>query len=522
MKILTAAQMRAVDRRCIESMGIAGFTLMENASLQVYAELWKRWPDLELKRVTIVCGKGNNGGDGLATARHICSRGGQVRVILLARTGDLKGDALTNLDAARAAGVQISEATDEASWHAAWSEAPPEIVVDALFGTGLAAPATGIAARAIEEINSSGAWVLAIDVPSGLSSDTGEVLQPSVRANVTVALQCLKLCHAVPPACDRCGDVALVPIGIPADALEDPTHRIEMLDPGVASCLPTRRRDSHKGHYGHALVVAGSMGKTGAAVMTGMAAYRAGAGLVTVATPWSCLPIVASGAAEIMTEALPETVDGTIDRKAAERVRDLAGGRDVLLIGPGVTTNASTVAAVREIIRTRTLPVVVDADAISCFANDYQLLKAAPEAPPVLITPHPGELSRLLGKSIGEILRDRVGIASQVACELGLYVVLKGYRSIIATPSGDVFINPTGNPGMATGGSGDVLTGIAGGLLAQGVPLPQAANFAVYIHGLAGDLAARETGEVSLVATDLLRFLPAAFRTAAAAVPSPS
>jgi NAD(P)H-hydrate epimerase len=268
-------------------------------------------------------------------------------------------------------------------------------------------------------------------------------------------------------------------------------------------------------------VVAGSIGKTGAAVMTGMAAYRAGAGLVTVATPWSCLPIVAAGAVEIMTEALPETVDGTIDRKAAGRVQDLAGGRDVLLIGPGLTTNPSTVAAIREIVETHSLPVVIDADAINCFAGESQLLKAAPKAPPVLITPHPGELSRLLGKSIAEILRDRVGIASQVARELGIYVVLKGHRSIIATPAGDVFINPTGNPGMATGGSGDILTGITGGLLAQGVPLPQAANFAVYIHGLAGDLAARETGEVSLVATDLLRFLPAAFQTAAAALPSP-
>lgn len=507
--------MRAVDRRCIEGLGIPGLTLMENASRAVYAELRRHHPDLDSRAVTVVCGKGNNGGDGLATARHIAAGGGRVNVILLARGADLRGDARTNLDRACAAGVGITEASDEEVWRQAWAALKPDLVVDGIFGTGLTSPARGIYGLAIEDITTSGARVVSIDVPSGLSSDTPEIFTPSIHANLTVALQCLKICHALPPACEQCGEVVVVPIGIPEEVIEDPAHGTEMIDSSVAEILPPRPRDTHKGHYGHVLVVAGSLGKTGAAVMTGMAAYRAGAGLVTVATPRSCLPIVAAGAPEIMTEPLDETPQGTLAFSAIERIAELAVGKDTLVVGPGLTTAPSTRSAVRELVRSRRQPMVLDADGVNCFAGDRGALKAAAEDPPLVITPHPGEFSRLCGVSTQEVVRDRAGHASRLASELGITVVLKGYRTVVGAPDGRLFINPTGNPGMATGGAGDVLTGIAGGFLAQRLPLPGAINFAVYIHGRAGDIAAEDVGETSLVATDLLRALPAAFRSIA-------
>ncbi len=511
MKILTAAEMRSVDRTCIEDLGIFGHTLMENASLQAYDALTRRFPDLNSLKVTVVCGKGNNGGDGLATARHIATRGGTVRAILLATARDLKGDALTNLEMMMAAGVKITEVTDKTAWHRAWSEEETDMVVDAIFGTGLTTAASGLYALVIDDLNSSGKKIISIDVPSGLSSDTGEIIGPAIQANLTVSLQCLKRCHVFPPAAKYCGDVEVVPIGIPQNLLENPSHRMEFLDGTIGTLLATRRRDSHKGSYGHALVIAGSTGKTGAAVMTGIAALRAGAGLVTVATPRSCLPIVAAGAPEIMTEPLDETEIGSLSMAALDRVRELSAGKDVLIIGPGLTTHPVTVCAIKQIVRTRKVPVVLDADGINSFSGSIDLLKSPEDFPPLVITPHPGELARLDGRTVGEILRDRPTIASKIACELRIYVVLKGYRTVIATPDGWVYVNPTGNPGMATGGSGDVLTGIIGGLLSQGMPLPEAVNLGVYVHGLAGDLAANDLGEISLIATDIIKFLPTAF-----------
>lgn len=512
MRVLTAGQMRAVDRRCIDGMGVPGLTLMENASNRVFEAIARHFPNFREQSIIVVCGKGNNGGDGLATARHIVTAGGKrVRVVLLAPGADLKGDALTNLDRARAVGIDVTEAVDEDRWIAAWNAGDHvDLIVDAIFGTGLTSSATGVAGRAISDINASGLPVISIDVPSGLSSDTGAVLQPSIHATVTVALQCMKLCHALPPACDQCGLVEVAPIGIPDSVVNVPEHTIEMLDASIGCILAPRPLDSHKGHYGHVLVVAGSFGKTGAAVMTGVAAYRAGAGLVTVATPRSCLPIVAAGAPELMTEPLAETIDGTLAAQAAERALQLADGKDVLLIGPGLTTHPATMAAVRAIVAESPIPIVLDADGINCFAGAAQLLGVKPGARAIVATPHPGELARLTGEPIPRLLKDRPAAALRLASELGIHTVMKGYRTLIATPDGRLFVNPTGNPGMATGGSGDVLTGIIGGLLAQALPLTEAVNLAVYLHGLSGDMAAAEVGEISLMATDLIRSLPAA------------
>ncbi|MEW6363918.1 MAG: NAD(P)H-hydrate dehydratase [Acidobacteriota bacterium] len=510
MKILTSSQMQAVDKAAIEGLGITGLTLMENASIEVYRALSEHFADA--RSIIVVCGKGNNGGDGFAVARHVATRGGRVRVVLPATAAEIKGDALVNLRMARAAGINVLETPDVESWRRHWIGIDADLVVDAIFGTGLKSAASGLFGTAIEDINGSGRRVVSIDVPSGLSSDTGELLGPTVRATLTVALQCPKICHVFPPASEYCGEVVVAPIGIPPRLHEIPEHRLELLDAAAASILTPRRRDAHKGHFGHALVVAGSIGKTGAAIMSGMAALRAGAGLVTVATPRSCLPIVAAGAPEIMTEPLAETPNGTISSEAVRRIQELAAEKDVLVVGPGVTTDPSTVIAIREIIRTRRQPIVLDADGVNCFAGAQGLLQAAVGSPHIIATPHPGELARLLGISISDVLKDRVDMASRLAIELGLHVVLKGYRTLIATPSGQVFVNPTGNPGMATGGTGDVLTGLIGGLMAQSLPLPGVVNLGVYLHGLAGDLAARDVGEISLVATDLLKHLPAAFR----------
>jgi NAD(P)H-hydrate epimerase len=505
MKVLTAAQMRDVDRRTME-LGIPGLILMENAGHRVVEFLEQEFSPLSEHRVVILCGKGNNGGDGMVVARQLFTRVRPARldVVLAAEPADLQGDAAANFHMLEACRCPVQR------------EITPEmrqatLVLDALLGTGLKGPATGRIRDWIQQVNGGfpQAAVVSVDLPSGLDSDSGAIPGDAVRADYTVTFTAPKLCHVLPPACDLVGDLRVRPIGSPPSLFEDdPSIQLAVVEPRMfRHLLGARPRGAHKGDFGHVLIVGGSRGKTGAAAMAGMAALRAGAGLVTVASAASALPVIASHAPELMTEALPETAEGAIASEAAapERLARLIHRKDVVALGPGLGNQPETVEMVRNLVLTAPQPLVIDADGLNALAGcDFR-------GGNFILTPHPGEMARLTGKTSAEIQADRVGVARAYASERNLTLVLKGRRTVIAFPDGRVWINPTGTPAMATAGSGDILTGLIAGLLAQ-APLDRDAAIAaaVYLHGLAGEFGAESLGEQPLLATDLLDFLPEA------------
>jgi NAD(P)H-hydrate epimerase len=513
MKILTSQQMRAVDRTTIDEVGIPGPVLMENAGLRIVAEILKRFPDPARERIVIVAGKGNNGGDGLVVARHLRQKGGKPVVLLLAAKDEVKGDAALNLAAAEKSGVEIIDASTELCWK---KQRPAlqgaSVVVDAIFGTGLERTASGLFAVAIEDINKTRGFKVAVDIPSGLSSDTFALIGPAVRADLTVALAAPKIGHVFPPASEQVGELVLVDIGIPKDLLDSPDFKLSLTE--AADVLPVfapRRRDGHKGTYGHVLILGGSVGKTGAAVLAGKAALRAGAGLVTVASAARAVPTVARSMAELMTEPLPETRGGAVSAGALPHLEKILKGKDGIVLGPGLGTDPSTAELVLALLPRLKVPAVIDADGLNIVAGRKDVLKKMTR-PPVL-TPHPGEFARLTGETIEGVSSKRLHLAPAFAREHGVILVLKGHRTLMATPDGRIFVNPTGNPGMATGGSGDVLSGLIGSLMVQAKDVLSAVRAAVYVHGLSGDLAAAKLGEKPLIAGDLVRFLPAAVKS---------
>lgn len=513
MKILTASQMREIDRKTIEEIGIPGPVLMENAGLQVVGILRHELGLQAGDRVVVVAGKGNNGGDGLVVARHLFNQGIEVQVLLIGKKEEVKGDAALNLKVDLNIGVPLVEIADERTWkkHRGILKDVP-VIIDALFGTGLSSPLQGLYATVVEDINRSGAFIVSVDIPSGLSSDTFEIIGPCVRADLTVALAAPKIAHVFPPAEEFVGELLVADISIPPNLLEDEALKLELVE--IESLIPyfqPRPRDTHKGTYGHLLILAGSFGKAGAAAMAGKAALKMGAGLVTVATAESCLPQIARFMPELMTEPLPETPDRTISEEALPRVLELLNGKDALLIGPGLSTEPSTARLVLNLLeklKKTKIPVVIDADGLNILASSPASLKSLPEK--TVLTPHPGEFSRLSGLGIKDVLKNRLVAAPEFAVKHNLYLVLKGYRTLVVSPEGRVMINPTGNPGMASGGSGDVLAGMIASEIMQVPNLLQAVVNAVFVHGLSGDLAAEKIGERSLTATDLIRYLPAA------------
>ncbi len=497
--------MRRLDRRAVADLGIPGAVLMENAGRGAAAHVHAGWRG-EGTRVAIVCGKGGNGGDGFVVARWLRRRRLRPEVYLVARPDELSGDAALKFRALPR-GVPVRVVEDEATLTPGLRRAG--VVVDALLGTGSRGAPTGLVARAIEAINACGRPIVALDIPSGLPADGGPPPGPVVRATLTTTFAGLKLGLVAGPGVDLAGRVVVVDIGIPAAEVGRGLTTFLLEDADIARHLPRRPRDAHKGTYGHLLIVAGSLGKTGAAALAARAALRSGAGLVTVATPASQQPIVAGLVLEAMTEALPETPAHALALEARAPLAALAAARQALALGPGLGLDPETQALARELARDVELPMVIDADALTALAGHLETLREA--RGPRCLTPHPGEMARLLGVTTADVQRDRVGCAREFARRHGAHLVLKGATSVIAAPGGDAYLNPTGNPGMASGGTGDVLTGMTGAFLARGMAPLAALSCAVFLHGRAGDLAAARVGEESLVAGDVIDALGEAF-----------
>jgi hydroxyethylthiazole kinase-like uncharacterized protein yjeF len=516
MKILTAAEMGRIDRLTTERAGVPSLELMESAGLGVVEFLAEEYGPLNRHKIAVVCGKGNNGGDGLVVARHLHREGHAPRVFLLADPKSLQGDAAVNFKRlAELAPPQMIQ--DLSAWNQATASlAETTLLVDAILGTGLSKPLGGFLLEVVRDLPRvfPRARVVAVDLPSGLSADRGELIGECVRADACVTFTAPKRAHVLPPACERVGKWVVKNIGTPAELVEsDSSLFLNLTERQQAVWLAQPRpRDTHKGTYGHVLVLAGSVGKTGAAAMCARSALRSGAGLATVATAQSALPIIASYSMEVMTEPLPETAAGTISALASGRLDRLVEGKDAVAVGPGLGLIPETAEFIRAAVNKFSLPVVLDADGLNAFAGCVRALKTSRKVR--VLTPHPGEMARLTGLKTSEILARRVEVAREFAQQHGVHLILKGYRTLIASPDGAVWVNPTGNPGMATGGSGDVLTGVLASLLAQypARPVTEVVVAAVYLHGLAGDLAAREKGEASLIASDIIDNLPSAFR----------
>lgn len=510
MKVVSADEMREIDRRAIEEYGIPGIVLMENAGRAAADAIEDMLIQDEIDSVLIIAGKGNNGGDGFVAARHLINRGVDSSVLLIGKVSEVKGDARINLDIALKMGIEVREVTADISIVEDEIRSA-ELLVDALFGTGLSKEVGGFYAEVIEAINMSDLPVISLDIPSGLDASTGRVLGLSVEADTTVTFCLPKIGTILHPGADYVGDLILADIGAPEDLCCDRSLKTSLiLQDDVAEVLLPRDEDSHKGSYGHLLVVAASKGKTGAATLAAHAAMRGGAGLVTVAAPASLNDILENKLTEVMTEPISEEEDGFFLQRAAKKILKELEGKSALLIGPGISRQDETGLMIRELMANLSTPTVVDADALWHLSGALELIQDSKA--PLILTPHPGEMARLLNVSVAEVQADRLAISRSFAAEHGCYLILKGARTIIASPSGEAFINTTGNAGMASGGTGDVLAGLIGSLLCQGCSPLEASIAGVWIHGMAGDKAAEEKGEAGVIASDIIRKMPVVMR----------
>lgn len=503
MRVLNTQQMREADRRTIDEIGIPAIVLMENAGRQAVAAMEAAFDDLASSRVGVLCGLGNNGGDGFVVARTLIQRGIETGVFLLGSVAEVRGDGRTNLEVLGRIGLTVVEITNAQDWELHFTEISEcDVLVDAMLGTGFHGQLSGLLETVVADVNGLGVPVVAIDLPTGLSADSCEVDGEAIDASMTVTLAAPKIPLVLPPADTHAGDLVIADIGIPHPVLDDVEGPyIELLTRDrMREIVPVRTPDSHKGDFGRVLLVAGSLGKTGAAHLAALGALRSGAGLVTIATPRSCVPIVAAMAAEYMTTPLEETASGTVDFSALDRVLDMPA--DVIAVGPGLGQDPSTAAFVHGLVERAGVPLVLDADALNAFAGEPERLMAR-DGVDVIITPHPGEMARLLNVSIEAVQHDRLRYASDFAAAHRVHVVLKGHRTLIAGPENRLFINLTGNAGMATGGTGDLLTGMIAAWFGQLLDAEAACKLAVYLHGTAGDLAEADDGEVALLATDV-------------------
>ncbi|HXM20422.1 MAG TPA: NAD(P)H-hydrate dehydratase [Terriglobales bacterium] len=514
MKIVTAAEMREIDRVTSQRFGVRSVTLMENAGTAVADFVVSQYPSAE--RIGVICGKGNNGGDGFVAARKLKAAGKEVRVVLLAEPSELQGDAAEMFRKLLVAPVivrpNIVRSSEELKREPARSVFESDVLLDAILGTGFKPPVSGLYAEAIRLLNASSAPVVAVDIPSGADADVmGEQTGAVARADSIVTFTAPRPAHIFGRLTD--GPTLISPIGSPDDAVVSSLQLNLITDREIAPLIGPRPLAANKGSFGHVLVIGGSVGKAGAAAMAGMAALRTGAGLSTVATPKSVLATVAGFHPEVMTEPLDETDAGSISTRAlaSGRMDALIKGKTVLAVGPGISRNPETSEFVRSLVVKCKSPLVLDADGLNAFEGRATELSGKGRS--LVITPHPGEMARLAGSTVAVVQRDRINVARTFAREHELIVVLKGHRTLIAQPDGTVWVNTTGNPGMATGGTGDILTGMVAGFIAQNPEhIAEAVIAAVHLHGIAGDVSRESMGEHSLVATDLVKALPEAFR----------
>lgn len=508
MKTVAAETMQELDRLTIERYGVPGLELMERAGRSCAEIIHERYGTGRERSVAVFAGKGNNGGDGYVIARILHGLGWRVTLLLLASRVEIHGDARVNLDRMPEGVLLVDVAGGEAEILA--RVCASDLIVDALLGTGLKSEVSGRYAASIGAINSSGKPVVAVDIPSGVDATTGRILGTAVRADLTVTFALAKFGHILYPGAECTGELRVVDIGIPSE-LVDAAPSVEYFD-GASAAVVLRRRSRicHKGDNGHSLIIAGSTGKSGAAAMAANSAMRSGAGLVTLAVPESIHAVLEVKCTESMTVPLPCNGSGEISPVASRRIMELLPGRDVVAIGPGLGMSDDTWRMVREIVVAVRVPLVMDADALNAVVGHLDGIRNAPS--PVIMTPHPGEMARLAAVSVAEVESDRLGIAARFAAEYGVYLVLKGAKTVVAAPNGRLAVNASGNPGMASGGMGDVLTGVVTALLAQGYEPFVACCLAVFCHGAAGDLVAEEKGEMGLVATDVQETLPYVFK----------
>ena len=508
MILVTANEMQRMDRRTIESFGIPGRVLMENAGRGATRFFFNQFSDLVDKRIGVVAGRGNNGGDGFVIARYLSESGIAVKVYLLAAHNRVQGDAAANLKLLEPLEIPLIEIPDESSFLDHQSDmAACDLWIDAILGTGLKSDVKGYFQRVIDFINALKQPVFAVDIPSGLNSDTGQPCGTCIRASATATFGFAKTGHMIYPGAGYTGVLEVVDIGIPAYIVQTVNPRQFLLtEDQIRSYLAPRVEDAHKGTTGHLLVVAGSPGKTGAASMTSISALRAGAGLVTLAIGESLNAVLEAQMLEAMTVPLPESRNGVIGKSAFDTIQKLMSGKKCLAIGPGLGQASDTRKLIHKIISESPVPVVVDADGINNLAGQVQILKNV--RVPIILTPHPGEMARILDTSVVNIQQDRINCARNVAVDLNVHVVLKGARTVIAHPDGRVFINATGNAGMASGGMGDVLTGVIAGLIVQGFSPESAAHTGVYLHGAAADNLERTIGPYGYLAGEVMHAVP--------------
>jgi hydroxyethylthiazole kinase-like uncharacterized protein yjeF len=529
MKALSAAEMREVDRLTTARFAVPGLQLMEAAGRSVAEEFLENYGHRNADppgRIAILCGKGNNGGDGFVVARHLKEEAAEVSVYLFATPQELRGDALKNFERWRDVGGAVLSIQNENDWEKCWPKVgAAEVIIDALLGTGVRGPVTGLLARVIEDVNRlSGnatlprpGWIVAVDTPSGLPSDGEDTNGPVLRAHLTVSFTAPKIGQLVSKQAPGCGHLLVREIGSPSALIEEiGKSDIRWAGPDEFAGMPLiRAADAHKGSYGHLLLIAGSLGKTGAAVLAGQAALRAGAGLVTLATPSVALPIIAGLQPEYMTESLPTTQGGTLAKSAIRSPVFLESlkGKSVVAVGPGLGQHPETQKFIRQVVSEVQQPIVLDADGLNAFRNGGDAL-AKRNSPYLVITPHPGEMARLLLTSTADIQKDRVNTAVDAARRWDAHVVLKGFHTVIASPQGKVFVNTTGGPALAKGGSGDVLTGLLGALISQfGTrDLLRVIALGVYLHGRAADLLSESSEASGVLAGEVAHALPYARR----------
>lgn len=525
MKALSAVEMREVDRLTTERLGLSGLQLMENAGASVSEYLLNTLGDQACRHALVLCGKGNNGGDGFVCARHLQERGLKPLVCLFANPKTLEGDAAENFRRLKESAAEIRVVQDEADWNALQREVViSRVIIDALLGTGIKGKVEGFLASVINDVNevsrdNSAAhpkMVLSVDMPSGLPSDGEPAAGPVIRARVTITFTAPKIGQLVSKDASNCGRLLVRQIGSPRTLVEEVgKSKVRWIEPEEFRHMPlVRRADSNKGNFGHVLLVAGSRGKTGAAILAGRGVLRAGAGLLTIAVPETEQRIVAVAQPEWMTEGLTSTEAGSVSLTNVQSGRfiSISKGKTVLAIGPGMSTAEETTQFVRLVVRLSEQAIILDADGLNAFeGRAYELRERKSQF--LAITPHPGEMARLCGLKTEQVQAERLRLASQMAHEWNAHVVLKGFHTIVATPDGHIYVNTTGNPGLAKGGSGDVLAGMIAGMVAQfgAQDRVQAVALAVYLHGLAADDATRERAEATLLANEITEQLPITF-----------